>query len=144
VAGPHPGLSSDPGSRFPPADYFKELAAISPQLPELVVTAIRADSEREQKKVESNARLAERTYELETERMRREFDEARLGQVFGLIIAVFFLSSATWLAYLGHEIPATALGITGFVAIVGKFVQGRRATTPDDTGDHFGGITRHH
>jgi hypothetical protein len=66
-----------------------------------------------------------RREELLREEMRLSFEEAKRGQIFGLIVAILFLSCATFLAYLGHDVPATALGITGFVAIVGKFIQGR-------------------
>ena len=48
-----------------------------------------------------------------------------IGQIFGLIITILFLSSSVYLVSTGHEVAGTVLGTVDLVALVTIFVLGR-------------------
>jgi uncharacterized membrane protein len=71
----------------------------------------------------------------QVEGMRRQFREARLGQIFAFLIAVFFLGCGTYIATAGGEPWAGALfGGIGLGGIVTTFIVGR-TESPRDKGD---------
>lgn len=51
--------------------------------------------------------------------------EVFLGQLFGFLIAMSFLAAAVYLAVIGKEIAASALGTLGIGSIVAAFLVGR-------------------
>lgn len=53
------------------------------------------------------------------------------GQWFGLIISIFGLSLAGFMAYLGHEIFASTLGTTTIIGLVAIFVAGKQTQRKD-------------
>lgn len=48
-----------------------------------------------------------------------------IGQIFGLIIAISFLSASTYLVSTGHDVAGGVLGTVDIVALVTVFVAGR-------------------
>ena len=68
--------------------------------------------------------LEERALEAQLEGMRRQFQEARLGQVLAVVVAVLFLGSGTYIAVQGHPWPGALLGIVGLSGIFTAFLKG--------------------
>ena len=76
-------------------------------------------------------------HELETkaldanvEAMRRQFAEARLGQVFALIIALTFVGVGAYVSIHGQPWSGTILGGIGLGGIVTAFIVGREKPNP--------------
>jgi uncharacterized membrane protein len=72
--------------------------------------------------------LEVRATELAAEQMRRDYGEARMGQLCALAIALAFVGAGTWVALAGHPWPGATLGGGGVVlqTLVATFVRGRR------------------
>lgn len=56
----------------------------------------------------------------------RSFDEAKLGQIFGFIIALAFLIASTYIIAIGQPVAGTILGAVDLVTLVAVFVYGRQ------------------
>jgi len=59
------------------------------------------------------------------EAMRRQFSEARLGQVFAFIIALTFMIGGAYVIIRGYAWPGTVLSGVGLGGIVTSFILGR-------------------
>ncbi len=59
------------------------------------------------------------------EAMRRQFSEARLGQVFAFIIALTFMIGGAYVIIRGYAWPGTVLSGVGLGGIVTSFIVGR-------------------
>ena len=59
------------------------------------------------------------------EAMRRQFAEARVGQVFALIIAIAFVIVGGYVSIRGQPVSGTILGGVGLGGIVTAFIVGR-------------------
>ena len=59
------------------------------------------------------------------EGMRKQFGEARLGQVFAFVIAIFFVLVGAYVILRGQPWPGTILGGAGLGGIVTAFIVGR-------------------
>lgn len=59
------------------------------------------------------------------EAMRRQFAEARWGQVFAFIIALAFVFVGAYVIVRGHPWPGTILGGVGLGGIVTTFIHCR-------------------
>ena len=70
--------------------------------------------------------------EAQVEGMHRQFDEARLGQIFAFCVSGLFLISGTIAVAFGHPIPGSIFGTMGLSGIVGTFIQGRQGK-PDES-----------
>lgn len=71
------------------------------------------------------------------EAMRRQFTEARIGQILAFIIALIFVTAGIYVVTQGHPWPGVSLAgfDTGLPVLVGIFVKGRsrqdESPTPD-------------
>jgi uncharacterized membrane protein len=68
--------------------------------------------------------MEERALEAQLEGMRRQFQEARLGQVLAVVVAILFLGAGTYIAIQGHPWPGTLLGIVGLCGAFTAFLGG--------------------
>lgn len=59
------------------------------------------------------------------EAMRRQFSEARLGQVFAFVIALTFMIGGAYVIVRGYAWPGTVLSGVGLGGIVTSFIVGR-------------------
>ena len=57
---------------------------------------------------------------------RSSATDARLGLVFGFLIAVFFLLASVYVVTSGYPVAGTILGSLDIAALVGAFVYGSR------------------
>ena len=73
--------------------------------------------------------LESRTLDANIEAMRRQYDEARLGQVFALIIALAFVIVGAYVSVHGQPWSGTILGGVGLGGIVTAFIVGRNKQT---------------
>ena len=64
------------------------------------------------------------------EAMRRQYAEARLGQIFALIIALTFVIVGAYVILHGQPWPGTILGGAGLGGIVTAFIVGRPKQNP--------------
>src|SRR5579871_4742273 len=70
----------------------------------------------------------------EIERTRKDFDEARRGQVCALIITLAAILAGAYTAVKGHEIAGSIIGVGGIGSIVTTFLVGRsRGKSPADS-----------
>jgi uncharacterized membrane protein len=78
----------------------------------------------------SNRRLIEQSLAASSQdEMRRQFQEARVGQICAAIVALAFIGSGAYVATHGNPWPGAALGGggVGLQALVATFVRGRRS-----------------
>lgn len=105
---------------IPHPDALAEYDRILPGLADRIMTMAEAESlhrrEHEAKQL---------TGQIEDKHAERK--ERRRGQVFGLVIALGVLVSATSLAVYGYELAGSILGAAGMTGVVSVFVYGRRA-----------------
>ncbi len=73
----------------------------------------------------SRRALEAKAVDAQVEGMRRQFFEARLGQVFAFLIATLFLGCGTYVATLGQPWAGALFGGIGLGSIVTTFVVGR-------------------
>jgi uncharacterized membrane protein len=69
---------------------------------------------------------------IQTEGMRREFYEARRGQVFAFAISALFLGCGTFAALHGQPWVGTVFGAFGIGGIVTTFIKGRTPAQSED------------
>ncbi|MBM4124041.1 MAG: DUF2335 domain-containing protein [Nitrospira sp.] len=62
---------------------------------------------------------------MEKMRLSAVYQERRLGQIFGFLIAVIALAASVFLAFTGHETTASVIGGATLIALVSIFVVGR-------------------
>ena len=72
------------------------------------------------------------------EAMHRQYDEARMGQICALIVALAFIGAGVYVAISGHPWPGALLGVGGggglvLQAIVTTFVRGRNQPEDDSS-----------
>ena len=76
---------------------------------------------------EHRRNLEKQMLEMQGEDMRREFAEARVGQVFAFAISALFLGCGTYTAVHGQAVVGTIFGAFGIGGIVTTFIKGRTA-----------------
>lgn len=72
------------------------------------------------------------------EGMRRQFTEARIGQIFAFILSLAFLFTGAYTAIRGQSWVGGVLGSMGIATIVGMFIRGRtrkREPNPEEKTD---------
>lgn len=70
--------------------------------------------------------LENRAVDADIEAMRRQFTEARLGQIFAFLIAVMFIASGTYLVTVKDNTAVGLLfGAVGLGGLVSTFIWGR-------------------
>lgn len=69
--------------------------------------------------------MEERALEAQVEGMRRQFQEARLGQILAVAVAALALGGGTFIAVQGQPWPGALLGIVGLSGIFTAFLAGR-------------------
>jgi uncharacterized membrane protein len=69
--------------------------------------------------------MESKTLDANVEAMRKQFSEARVGQVFALIIALTFVLVGAFVIVRGYSWPGTTLGSVGLGGIVTSFIVGR-------------------
>ena len=72
--------------------------------------------------------LETKAIDAQVEAMRRQFTEARFGQVFAFVIAVLFLGCGTYVATLGQPWAGALFGGIGLGGVVTTFIVGRSQT----------------
>lgn len=79
-----------------------------------------------------------RAVDADIEAMRRQFTEARLGQIFAFVIAVMFVASGTYLVSVKDSMTAGLLfGAVGLTGLVSTFVRGRpKRSSEEDKGEN--------
>lgn len=86
----------------------------------------------------ANRRLIEQSMATASQdAMRRQFQEARVGQFCALLVALAFIVAGTYVAIHGNAWPGALLGGggVGLQALVATFVRGRTENQGDDDGD---------
>ena len=75
-----------------------------------------------------------RAAELAAEQMRRDYSEARMGQLCGLAVTLAIVGAGAWVALEGHPWPGATLGGGGVVlqTLVTTFVRGRIKGAPTE------------
>ena len=73
-----------------------------------------------------------RAADVSTEGMRREFSEARVGQICAVTIGLAFIGAGVYVASHGNPWPGALLGGggVGLQALVSTFVRGRSSGLP--------------
>lgn len=75
-------------------------------------------------------------HDIDSAVVRRTFDEARRGQIFGLAIGLAAIVTGGVTSVLGAQIPGGIIGGTGVVGLVAVFVIGRfRGTHTEQEND---------
>jgi uncharacterized membrane protein len=70
--------------------------------------------------------VEDRAVNADIEAMRRQFSEARLGQVFALVISVTSFAAGVVVVYLTRNATAgLVFGAAGLTTLVGAFIRGR-------------------
>jgi uncharacterized membrane protein len=69
--------------------------------------------------------IESKALEANVEAMRKQFSEARLGQIFALVIALVFLGVGAYVSVHGQPWSGTILGGIGVSGIVTAFIVGR-------------------
>jgi len=69
--------------------------------------------------------MEERALEAQVEGMRRQFQEARLGQILAVAVTLLALGSGTFIVLHGQPWPGALLGIVGLGGIFSAFLGGR-------------------
>lgn len=64
------------------------------------------------------------------EGMRRQFQEARIGQFCGLALGVICVLAGTFAVLRGHDVAGTLIGGAGLGGIVTAFIVGRSKNNP--------------
>lgn len=112
---------------LPPPGILEEYEKICPGTAAKVIDAAHAEGLHRQN-------LESRALDANIEAMRRQYAEARLGQVFALIIALAFVLVGAYVAVHGQPWSGTILGGVGLGGIVTAFIVGRnRQETPPDS-----------
>ena len=112
---------------LPPPGILEQYEKICPGASTRIMDAAHAESVHRQT-LESTALGAN------VEAMRRQYAEARLGQVFALIIALVFVLVGGYVSIHGQPWSGTILGSVGLGGIVTAFIVGReKANPPSDS-----------
>jgi uncharacterized membrane protein len=83
--------------------------------------------------VSMSEKQSDHRIQLEDYAIKEELRQSKNGQIFGFILGIFGLTSATVLALLEHEITAGVFGTTTIVGLVAVFVIGRKSLQKDSS-----------
>ena len=108
---------------LPPPGILEQYEKICPGTAQRIIDAAHAEGLHRQK-------LESQSLDANIEAMRRQFAEARLGQVFALIIAITFVVVGGYVAIKGQPWSGTILGGVGLGGIVTAFIVGRHRQEP--------------
>lgn len=103
---------------LPPPGILEQYEKLCPGITTRLVDAAYAEGQHRQG-------LENKTLDANIEAMRRQFAEARLGQIFAFAIAVTFVLVGAYVTLEGHPWPGTILGGVGLGGIVTAFIVGR-------------------
>jgi uncharacterized membrane protein len=109
---------------LPPPELLEHYEQICPGIGERMMEMVRVEGEH-RRQMESSI------FSADCESMRRQFSEARLGQIFAFIIALAFVAVGGFLVDRGHPISGTLLGGGGLGGIVTTFILGRNKSNSD-------------
>lgn len=70
--------------------------------------------------------MEKRVLEIDLKAMKAEMFDARLGQIFGFLIAVITVFSGVYCSVNGAQITGSLIGTSGVAGIVSVFVLGRK------------------
>ena len=104
---------------LPPPSVLAQYEKVSPGTAERIISI----AEKEQ---QHRHAMQGKLVDSQVEDARRERNERRLGQIFGLIIGVFAIGAGSLTAILGSQIAGGFIGTTGVGGLVSVFVLGRR------------------
>jgi uncharacterized membrane protein len=83
----------------------------------------------------SRRALEAKVVDAQVEGLRRQFAEARLGQIFAFSTAALFLGCGTYIATLGQPWAGALFGGIGLGGIVTTFIAGRTRVTQEPAGN---------
>ncbi len=72
--------------------------------------------------------MEKKAIEAEIEGLRRESDDTRRGQIFGLTIGLTAILSGTFASVNGYPWAGTFIGAGGVAGLVSAFIAGRKAS----------------
>ena len=98
---------------------LREYQAIRPDLVDRIVTL--AEEEARERRQNQTLRL-----QAGAEQMRRDFQEARVGQLCALTIGLAAFATGAYTAVHGAEIAGGLIGVGGVGSIITAFLYGRR------------------
>ncbi len=110
-------LSSFSGP-MPPPNLLRQYEDVCPGLADRMFKFVESRSEH-QKEIEKQI------VNIEADRSRRQFAEARWGQCCALIITLASLAAGVYAAVNGHELAGSVIGVGGISGIVATFIYGR-------------------
>lgn len=112
---------------LPPPGILEHYEKICPGTATRIMDSAHAESVHRQK-------LEAKALDANIEAMRKQFDEARLGQIFALIIALAFVIVGGYVSLHGQPWSGTILGSIGLGGIVTAFIVGRgKNSQPQET-----------
>jgi uncharacterized membrane protein len=110
---------------LPPPELLAKYEAAWPGSAERIVK-MAEDEAAHRRSVENSIVHARR------EGSNKDFMEARLGQIFALVITLTALSLGAYVALQGHEITGGIIGAGGFGSIVTAFILGKNRRSDDE------------
>jgi uncharacterized membrane protein len=103
---------------LPPPGLLEHYEKICPGSAQKIIDAAHDEGLHRQK-------LESKALDANIEAMRRQYAEARLGQIFALVIAIAFVAVGGFIAIKGQPWSGTILGGVGLGGIVTAFIVGR-------------------
>lgn len=105
---------------LPPPKYLSEYESIQPGLAERIVTMAEKEQAHRQE-------LEGKDLDAAIQSNSKEFTEARIGQVFALIIGIAVIVAGAYCATNGAPWPGAVIGSSGVIGLVSVFIMGRNA-----------------
>ncbi len=110
---------------LPPPHVLAEYDAVFSGLAETIINTMQAEGNH-RREIESRA------LEADISMGNRQFDEARLGQIFGFLIGVVSIISGSVIAVMGAKWAGGFIGGSGVVGLVSVFIYGRKKPQETD------------
>ena len=102
---------------LPPPSLLRDYDLVCPGAGERII-AMTEEQGRHRREIEKTLAAAS------VEEMRRNFMQARIGQVFAFLVSLGFLSTGAYVSVSGQPWVGALLGAMGISGIVGSFLNG--------------------
>ena len=103
---------------LPPPQLLREYEAICPGMADRMFTYVEQTGEHKRK-------LQSQIVDIQADRSRRQFSEARVGQIFAFLITITACFAGSDTALQGHEWAGSFIGVGGISGVVATFILGR-------------------
>jgi uncharacterized membrane protein len=110
---------------IPPPSFLHDYDKISPGFADRIISMAEAEAAHQHN-------IENKSLEIESEMVRREFAERRIGQFCGLLIGLAALGAGTYSAVNGNPISGSILGTGGVIALVTAFIYGKVAESQQE------------